>query len=75
MKIDRSIISRLAVSDVDRQLVRAIKTMVDGQGIVSVAEGIETQEVYDVAADLGLDYVQGYLFGVPLPTVSASAPA
>lgn len=75
VKIDRSIISRLAVSDVDRQLVRAIKTMVDGQGIVSVAEGIETQEVYDVAADLGLDYVQGYLFGVPLPTVSASAPA
>lgn len=74
VKIDQSIVSRLTVSAVDRQLVQAIKTMIAGQGILSVAEGVETPEVYEVVADLGLDFIQGYLLGRPGPGLLGRTP-
>lgn len=32
-----------------------------------VAEGIETQPVWDLLVDIGCDRAQGYLMGKPMP--------
>jgi EAL domain-containing protein (putative c-di-GMP-specific phosphodiesterase class I) len=36
-------------------------------GLKSVAEGVETQEMWDFLADLGIEEAQGYLMSKPLP--------
>ena len=45
-------------------LVRAFKQM----GFSITAEGIETQEMAEVMAGLGCDYLQGYYYAKPMPT-------
>ena len=52
----------------------AIKTMIAGRGILSVGEGVESPEVYEVVADLGLDFIQGYLLGRPGPGLLGRTP-
>ena len=36
-------------------------------GISVCLEGVETNEEYEVVGGMGLDYIQGFLFGRPLP--------
>ena len=43
-------------------LVQAFKQM----GFNITAEGIETKEMAEAMADIGCDYLQGYLFSRPL---------
>ena len=35
-------------------------------GISVCLEGVESAEEYEVVNDMGLDYIQGFLFGRPL---------
>ncbi len=36
-------------------------------GLTVVAEGVETQEEWDLIASLGVDVVQGYFVAKPMP--------
>jgi EAL domain-containing protein (putative c-di-GMP-specific phosphodiesterase class I) len=40
-----------------------------GLGIVTAAEGVETEEQFDYMRAAGVDQTQGYLFGRPVPIV------
>lgn len=71
IKIDRSF-----VADVDssgRKLLFAIVTMARGLGFHVVAEGVETPQQRELLLALGVDYLQGYLIGKPLPDATSRA--
>ena len=70
VKIDRSITSRLGRDDVSRTVVGATAALAAAVGMEVIAEGVETIEQRDIAEDLGIDLMQGYLFQAPQPATS-----
>ena len=71
IKIDRSFVRNLTESQESATLVRTILLMADALGMQVVAEGVETEAQLTYLKALGCDFVQGYLFGKPLPTGEA----
>jgi EAL domain-containing protein (putative c-di-GMP-specific phosphodiesterase class I)/GAF domain-containing protein len=67
IKIDKTFITALAVSEPDQKLVRAIISMAHDLGYRVVAEGIETREAYDMLAAWTCDEAQGFYIAYPLP--------
>jgi EAL domain-containing protein (putative c-di-GMP-specific phosphodiesterase class I) len=75
VKLDRAFL----LGDLDRRrrnLVAAAAQLVRSIGARSLAEGIETDEQWDVAREAGVDYGQGYMFGratLPIRVVADEA--
>ncbi len=67
IKIDRSFIQRIERGPRDRKLVANIIKMARELDFRVVAEGVETQEVYDMLAATACNAVQGYFISRPLP--------
>ena len=64
-KLDMSLV-RGVDTDIQRQsIVRSMKRLCDELGVLVVAEGVETAAERDRLADLGCDFLQGYLFARP----------
>ncbi|MFN0094170.1 MAG: EAL domain-containing protein [Dehalococcoidia bacterium] len=66
IKVDGAFIRNLASSSDDRQLVRAIVDMAHGLGKEVVAESVEDHATLEIVRRLGVDLVQGFLFGLPV---------
>jgi diguanylate cyclase (GGDEF)-like protein len=64
VKLDRSIIQH---SDTHRDLLESIVLMLHKIGKTIVAEGVETETQLALMRELGIDHVQGYLLGKPMP--------
>ena len=67
IKLDRLFISDIDTDDSKKKLVDAIIKMAHSLGIRVVAEGIETENQRDIVVSLGVDEMQGFLFGLPMP--------
>jgi EAL domain-containing protein (putative c-di-GMP-specific phosphodiesterase class I) len=67
VKIDRSFVSDLGRTSTDESLVAAIVRMSSALGLVTVAEGVETEEQALRLAALGCHQMQGYLFSPAVP--------
>ena len=67
LKIDRRFICNLVTDKRDRAIVRNVIQLAHDLGIVSLAEGVETAEVWACLTDLGCEEIQGYLLTRPLP--------
>jgi diguanylate cyclase (GGDEF)-like protein len=67
IKIDRSFISELATRDDSVAIVRAVTGLGKSLGIVTTAEGVETEAQFDLLRLEGCTQVQGYLFSPPRP--------
>jgi len=67
LKIDRSYIANLVESPVDRVLVAALCEVGRVAGIEIVAEGVETEEQFQLLKTAGCTLYQGYLLGRPAP--------
>jgi len=67
MKIDRTFIYAMDQSDIDAVLVESMHRFAHTLGIETVAEGVETRSVLQRLRQIGIDYVQGFLFGMPMP--------
>jgi len=67
LKIDGSLIRKISEQEVARVIVRSIVTVAREFGARTVAEFVEDQRTADMARDLGVDYLQGYLYGKPAP--------
>jgi len=67
IKIDRSFIKDIAHNQKDRDLVEVISFLAKRLCLETLAEGVETQEQFDIIKQVGCDYVQGFLFEIPLP--------
>jgi diguanylate cyclase (GGDEF)-like protein/PAS domain S-box-containing protein len=65
IKIDRSFVQ--ALDRGGEAIILAIVGMTRSLGIKSCAEGIETEEQMAALRVMGIDEVQGYLFGRPMP--------
>jgi EAL domain-containing protein (putative c-di-GMP-specific phosphodiesterase class I) len=67
IKIDRSFVSELATRDDSMAIVRAVTGLGKILGIVTTAEGVETDEQFDLLRQEGCTQAQGYLFSEPRP--------
>jgi len=68
LKIDKSLIDNISSYNLSgTHIVKSIITMAKSIGVITIAEGVETEEQLDVLMELGCDQVQGYLLGRPVP--------
>jgi len=67
LKIDRSFVSKMLEQPFASQCVVTSIQLGKKLGLRLVAEGIETEEMRDAVAELGVDHLQGYFFGEPMP--------
>jgi predicted signal transduction protein with EAL and GGDEF domain len=67
IKIDRSFVQELATREDSMAIVRAVAGLGRSLGIVTTAEGVETQEQLDLLRREGCNQAQGYLFSQPRP--------
>jgi diguanylate cyclase (GGDEF)-like protein len=67
IKIDRSFVSELATRDDSIAIIRAVTGLGKSLGIVTTAEGVETDAQFDLLRQEGCTQVQGYLFSRPRP--------
>jgi diguanylate cyclase (GGDEF)-like protein/PAS domain S-box-containing protein len=67
IKIDRTFVAGAAEHAEDRAVIAAILGMAAALDLVVVAEGVERREQYDVLAELGCHFAQGYYLARPMP--------
>ncbi|MDF2184734.1 EAL domain-containing protein [Grimontia hollisae] len=67
IKIDGSLIAMMKASLVDRRIVESIKQISDSLRIKTAAQKVNSDEDLRLVQAAGLDYIQGYVFGDPLP--------
>ena len=66
IKIDKSFIARMAVDESDRAIARSVLALGRDLGLVTVAEGVESREGWDLLTKLGCDLAQGFVVCPPL---------
>ncbi|WNB76640.1 EAL domain-containing protein [Methylomonas koyamae] len=67
LKIDRSFVHNLGVTQNDAVIIQTIIGMAENLGIESLAEGVESEEQLGFLNAHGCNLYQGFLFGRPLP--------
>jgi PAS domain S-box-containing protein len=67
LKIDRSFVESMTALVESRKSVAAVVGLGASLGMITVAEGVETEQHADMLLWLGCDMAQGWLFGRPLP--------
>ena len=71
LKIDKSFIDEMNVSESSKQYVASIIQIGHIFGLDVISEGVETQEQLDVLKDIGCDLIQGFIWGRPLASEDA----
>jgi diguanylate cyclase (GGDEF)-like protein len=66
LKIDRSFIARLGQSDDSRAIVASIVSMAHMLGLITIAEGVETEAQRRLLTEMECDGMQGFLFAKPM---------
>jgi EAL domain-containing protein (putative c-di-GMP-specific phosphodiesterase class I) len=67
IKIDRSFVHDLANRSDSLAIIKAVIALGRSLGIATTAEGVETEEQFDLVRIEGCTEVQGYIFSPPLP--------
>jgi diguanylate cyclase (GGDEF)-like protein len=73
IKIDRSFVAHMDSEEGDAFIVRSTIDLGRNLGMHVVAEGVETETVWDELTALGCDYAQGWYLGKPMPAAELSA--
>ena len=73
VKIDRSFVEELEVTEGPWAIVEAIVAMGNALGLAVIAEGIETERQLAALRSLGCGYGQGHLFSAAVPAAEAFA--
>jgi diguanylate cyclase (GGDEF)-like protein len=67
IKIDKSFTEGVLKRRDYKAVVASTLALAPGLGTATTAEGVETEEQFDYMREAGVDLVQGYLFGQPVP--------
>jgi PAS domain S-box-containing protein len=67
LKIDRSFVSSMAKTRESRKIVAAIVGLGHSLSLITVAEGVETEQQADMLLWLGCELGQGWLYGKAVP--------
>jgi PAS domain S-box-containing protein len=67
LKIDRGFISKMTTARESRKIVAAIVGLGHSLGLITVGEGVETEEQAAMLLSLGCELGQGWLYGRPAP--------
>jgi EAL domain-containing protein (putative c-di-GMP-specific phosphodiesterase class I) len=71
LKLDQSLIQRMTLDAKSKTVMRSTILLGADLGIDVMAEGVETEEQFQMLEDLGCPRVQGYLLGRPMPPKQA----
>ena len=71
IKLDRSFISQLPHDRESLGIVRAVISLAHELSKEVIAEGVETVEQAVLLAEMGCDFLQGFLFSRPMPAAKA----
>lgn len=66
IKIDRSFVMGCTMQETNLIIIKAIIAMGESLGMKIVAEGIETEEQYDIMKSYGAHEGQGFFFAPPV---------
>lgn len=66
VKIDGDFVKNIVQSAVDQTLVRNLIRLCQELGILTIAEFIENDEIFQAVRSMGVDYAQGFHLGRPL---------
>ncbi len=72
LKIDKSFIDQMNLSESSRQYVAMIISIGHILNLKVISEGVESPEQVKVLKDIGCDYIQGYVWGKPVPPEEAA---
>ena len=67
VKIDRRFVAGMRTEPADRALVQGVASMAKALGMRTVAEGVEDSATYELLREYGIDWMQGFVVGRPLP--------
>ncbi len=67
LKIDKSFVLNLEDNLNDKMIVQSTIALGHSLGLKVVAEGIENETVWNILAEMGCDYGQGYYMAKPIP--------
>jgi diguanylate cyclase (GGDEF)-like protein len=73
LKLDQSLIQSMTFEAKDAAIVRAVISLGNELGVAVIAEGVETEEQFEMLERLGCRQVQGYLLGHPMGATQARA--
>ena len=71
LKIDKSFIDKMNQSDSSKQYVAMIINIGHTLDLKVISEGVESPDQIEVLRDIGCDYIQGYIWGKPMPPEEA----
>ena len=70
LKLDKVLVQEVLVSDTVRRFLAATIASAKASGFTVVAEGVETDAIWNEMRDLGVDEVQGFIAARPLPVAA-----
>lgn len=67
VKLDRMFVDGSSSARLKKSVCRQIVDLAEGYGVKTVAEGVETRDDFLAMHEIGVDFIQGFLFGKPMP--------
>jgi EAL domain-containing protein (putative c-di-GMP-specific phosphodiesterase class I) len=67
IKVDRYLVTDIEKDFYKQEVLKSLVSMSEHLGTVIIAEGVETYNEADTLLELGVDVMQGYYFGKPIP--------
>ena len=67
LKLDMQFVRTAFGEKKDTRLLEAMMQLAEAFRLITIAEGVETEEQFRALRDMGCDVMQGYYFSKPLP--------
>lgn len=71
IKIDKSFVKGMTEAEEYKKLIKLTVDTARALKLNVVGEGVETERDFEILKEIGIDYIQGYLFSKPIPEKEA----